>query len=195
MSISDSKDTQITKTAGGTIAPVEAEVVTQPIATPKPKEREIGHVSDYIKPSLIRYPMYTYQTGKQWFLSKTEKICVDAYLKTFNLNETMRALNAIRVAHGSSKTYDVRAIKRWLQRPHVADYIGKKLEAQGLVNWNKEEDWEAWGIKVQNGNLPATQVQVTVWKERGKAKGWYKESGPAVQNNMQINFVQSDGKA
>ena len=127
-------------------------------------------------------------------MSKTEQIVVDAYLKTSNLMETTRALNQIRAAHGSTKFYDVRAIKRWLQKPHVADYIGQKLEAQGLVNWNKEEDWEAWGIKVQNGQLAATQVQVTVWKERGKAKGWYKETGPAVQNNMQINFVQSDGK-
>lgn len=153
-------------------------------------------INKFIKPELIRYPMYDYQTGKQWFLSKTEQIVVDAYLETNNVSEACRALNAIRGAHGSTKFYQVETVKRWLLKPHITSYIGEQQEARGIVNYFKtQEDWEAWGLKVQYGKISPTQVQVAVWKERGKAKGWYKESGPSVMNNMQINFTQSDGKS
>lgn len=150
---------------------------------------------DYIKPSLIKYPMYNYQTGTQFFLSKTERIVVDAYLKTNNETEACRTLNAIRSAHGSLKKYTPKAIRRWLQKPHVAAHIAQGFLDQGKVNWFDSAKWEAWGVDVMQGETLATQVQVAIWKEFGKAKGWYKDTGPQVMANMQINFVQSDGRA
>lgn len=151
-------------------------------------------IGEYIKPTLIKYPLYDYKTGTQFFLSKTEKIVVDAYLKTSNVAETCRALNAIRGAHGSTRFYRPEAVSRWLKKPHVASYLAQSFLDRGKVNWYDMAKWEAWGVDVLNGST-ATQVQVAIWKEFGKAKGWYKETGPNTQTNMQINFVQSDGKA
>lgn len=165
------------------------------ISTPKPAKEASRALSDYIKPSLIRYPMYDYQTGSQWFLSKTEQIVVDAYLETNNVTESCRALNAIRGAHGSTKFYTPNAVARWLKKPHVARYIANKFLDKGKVNWFDSAKWESWGVDVMQGAIAATQVQVVIWKEYGKAKGWYKDTGPQVQHNTQINFVQSDGKA
>lgn len=162
-----------------------------PIATPEAATA----ISEYIKPTMIRYPMYNWQTGTNFFLSKTEKIVVDAYLKTNNESEATRALNAIRGAHGSLKRSTVKAIRGWLKKPHVAQHIAEQYIAKGKVNWFDADKWEAWGVDVMHGKQLATQVQVAVWKEYGKSKGWYKDTGPQVMNNMQINFVQSDGKA
>lgn len=152
-------------------------------------------VGDYVKPSLIRYANYDYQTGTTFFLSKTQQIVVDAYLKTNNVAEACRALNAIRGAHGSTRMYTPNAVSRWLRKPLVARYIGEKFMDKGKVNWMNPEKWEAWGIDVMQGKIDATTVQAAVWKEYGKSKGWYKENQPVVQNNTQINFVQSDGRA
>lgn len=163
--------------------------------TGNPGKDPSNAIGDYIKPSLIRYPMYDYQTGKQWFLSKTEQIVVDAYLKVNNDAEACRALNAIRFAHGGQKLYSPGAVSRWLRKPHVAKYIAEKQLASGKVNWFKEPDWLAWGRDIMENKRIAGPTQVSVWKEYGKSQGWYKETGPSVQNNTQINFVQSDGKA
>lgn len=160
-----------------------------------PGKEASTEIAEYIKPTMIRYPMYDYQTGRQFFLSKTERIVVDAYLKTNNVAESCRALNAIRGAHGSTNDYDVRSVKRWLQKPHVASYIAQAMLDKGKVNWFDQHKWEAWGVDAMQGKGNLTQVQVAIWKEFGKAKGWYKESGPQVLNNTQINFVQSDGRA
>lgn len=166
-----------------------------PIAQ-KSKQEVSRQPSDYIKPELIRYPMYDYKTGTQFFLSKTEQIVVDAYLKTHSVSEACRTLNAIRTAHGSTKQFTPGAVNRWLQRPHVAQHIAQGFIDQGKVNWFDIAKWEAWGVDIMQGKIPATQVQVAVWKEFGKAKGWYKETGGnQMIGNMQINFVQSDGRA
>lgn len=188
--------------------PQPEETATMPVVAPEmpvipgipgnltnPTKDASWNPADYIPKTLIRYPMYEYKTGKQWFLSKTEKIVVDAYLKTNNITEACRTLNAIRSAHGSHKAYDVRSVKRWLQKPHVARHIAEGFMDQGKVNWFDAPKWESWGVDVLQGKIPATQVQVSVWKEYGKSKGWYKDTGPQVMNNTQINFVQSDGRA
>lgn len=179
------------------------ETPTMPIKQPEigqirrvdPKETTWAAPTDYIKPQMIRYPLYDYKTGTQFFLSKVEQIVADAYLETSNEAEACRALNAIRAAHGTAKRNTVNAIKRWLKKPHVASYIGEKFIDRGKVNWFDIAKWEAWGVDILHGKVPATQVQVAIWKEYGKAKGWYKDVGPQIQTNMQINFVQSDGKA
>jgi len=175
----------------GVVAPP---TTTPPVAAKSEPPKDFA-VREYVKPSLIRYPMYDYKTGNQFYLSKTEQIVVDAYLETFNETEATRALNAIRGAHGSFRKYSVNAVKRWLRKPHVASYIGQKFQDKGKVNWMDAPKWEAWGVDVMQGRVQATQVQVAVWREFGKSKGWYKETGPQVMNNTQINFVQSDGKA
>lgn len=152
-------------------------------------------ISEYIKPSLIRYPMYDYQTGRQWFLSKTERIVVDAYLKTNNETEACRSLNAIRQAHGSTKFFRVKAVSKWLKKPHVSKYIAEQQVAAGKVNWYDKEKWKSWNVDVMMGKIPATATMMMAWKEYGRSQGWYVDTGPQVQNNTQINFVQSDGKA
>lgn len=167
-----------------------------PLAPIKGTSREVSDSPrDYIKPTLIRYPLYDYQTGTQFFLSKQEQIIVDAYLETHNESEACRVLNNIRGAHGSTKFYSPGTIKRWLKKPHVSRYLANALLDRGKVNWFTQDKWEAWNVDVLNGKLQITVVQASMWKEFGKQKGWYKDTGPAVMHNTQINFVQSDGKA
>lgn len=176
---------------------IEAEVVPVAPATPvaSSSRRQDVAVRDFIKPSLIRYPMYDYKTGLNWHLSKTEQIVVDSYLETSNVTEACRTLNAIYQSHGSTRRFTPNAVSRWLRKPHVARYIAEKFIDRGKVNWFDIAKWEAWGVDVLQGKPQITQVQVAIWKEYGKAKGWYKETGPSVMHNTQINFVQSDGKA
>lgn len=169
--------------------------VLEPRAPPATKKDASWAPGDYIKPTMIRYPMYEYKTGTTFYLSKTQQIVVDAYLKTHNVTEACRTLNAIRAAHGTAKRSSINAVSRWLRKPMVALYIANSEVDRGKVNWLDQPKWEAWGIDVMNNKILATQVQVVVWKEFGKAKGWYKETGPQNMTNMQINFVQSDGKA
>lgn len=176
------------------IIPANATKDAQKASVPaKTQASEI--VGDYIHPTLIRYANYDYQTGTTFFLSKTQQIVVDAYLKTNNIAEACRALNAIRGAHGSTRFYTPNAVARWLRKPLVARYIGEKFMAKGKVNWLTEDQWASWGTDAMYGKIQATTVQAAVWKEYGKMKGWYKENQPTIQNNTQINFVQSDGKA
>lgn len=175
------------------LIPVPA--TTLPIAKPAATKEAFPLVSDYVKARLIRYPMYNYQTGKQWYLSKTEKIVVDAYLKTNNETEATRVLNAIRGAHGSTKFFRVQAISKWLKKPHVSQYIAEQQVSAGKVNWYDKEKWFAYNVDVQQGKIPATATMMKAWESYGEAKGWYAEKGPSIQNNTQINFTQSDGKA
>ena len=151
--------------------------------------------ADYIKPSLIRYAQYEYKTGTTFFLSKTEQICVDAYLRTNNEAEAVRTLNAIYTAHGSPRRFGIKAVHRWLRKPHIARYIADKFISEGKVNWMDQKRWEAWGVDAMQGAMQPTQTQVAVWKEFGKARGWYAETGPTVMHNTQINFTQSTGQA
>lgn len=151
--------------------------------------------ADYIKPSLIRYANYDYQTGTTFFLSKTEQIVVDAYLKTNNEAEAVRTVNAIYTAHGSPRRFGIKAIHRWLQKPHIAQYIAKVWESEGKANYfKKEEDWYAYGMDVLMGKLVITQVQTKVWEVVGKSKGWSMPDQAATMNNVQINFTQSSGE-
>lgn len=165
-------------------------------ATGIPGKSEVSwEPKDYIKPSLIRYAQYEYQTGTTFFLSKTEQIVVDAYLKTHNEAEAVRAVQAIYVAHGSPRRFGIKAIHRWLQKPHIARYIADKYLDEGKVNWFDQKKWEAYGVDVMNGKFVVTQVQVAIWKEFGKAKGWFMPEGPSIQHNTMINFTQSSGQA
>lgn len=166
------------------------------LATPKATEASWAP-ADYIKPSLIRYANYDYQTGTTFFLSKTEQIVVDAYLKTHNEAEAVRTVNAIYTAHGSPRRFGLKAIHKWLQKPHVAKYIADKYLSDGKVNWFDEKKWQEYGIDVMQGGVrgrEVTQVQVAIWKEFGKAKGWFMPEGPTVQHNTMINFTQSSGE-
>lgn len=180
--------------------PVEIRAETPVLATPRPPSTPEAswEPRDYIKPSLIRYANYEYQTGTQFYLSKTQQIVVDAYLKTHNENEAVRTVNAIYGAHGSPRRFTIKAVHRWLQKPHVARYIADKYIDAGKVNWFTKEKWEAYGVDIMQGGIrgrEATQVQVVIWKEFGKMKGWYAaESGPSVMNNTIIQFTQSDGR-
>lgn len=176
--------------------PVSGSEVARP-ATPKPPATPEAswEPKDYIKPSLIRYAQYEYKTGTQFFLSKTEQIVVDAYLKTHNEVEAVRAVNAIYAAHGSPRHFGIKAIHKWLQKPHIAQYIAGKYLDEGKVNWFSQKKWESYGVDVMQGVIPATQVQVAIWKEFGKAKGWYAAEGPSIMNNTVIQFTQSSGQA
>lgn len=162
-----------------------------------PKQEASWAPVDYIKPSLIRYANYEYKTGTTFFLSKTEQIVVDAYLKTHNEKEAVRAVNAIYAAHGSPRKFSVKAIHHWLQKPHIASYIADKYIEEGKVNWFDEKKWQAYGIDVMQGGIrgrEVTQVQVAIWKEFGKARGWFAPEGPSILHNTQINFTQSSGE-
>ena len=165
-------------------------------ATPKPKELKDYPVQDYVKPSLIRYANYDYKNGTTFFLSKTEQIIVDAYLKTNNESEATRVVNQIYAAHGSARRFHLTTIHRWLRKPHIARYIADKLLDDGKVNWFDQKKWEAWGIDAMvSGTSQKTQTQVAIWKEFGKARGWYVAENPTIMNNTQINFTQSTGQA
>lgn len=160
-----------------------------------PKKASRGKtVDDHLQFKLIRYPKYEYQTGTTMFLSKRQRIVVDAYLKTGNEVETTRILNEIIDAHGGGHHYCKKAVHKWLQKPHVAQEIAREWMKHGKANWLDEPGWKAWGADVMNGVIKATTVMGSVWKEYGKSQGWYKEQAPSMQFNQQINFVQSDGK-
>lgn len=178
------------------------EVSTIPVQRPEPAlpaTKPVTDVSwepkDYIKPSLIRYPQYEYRTGTQFFLSKTEQIVVDSYTRTNNEAESVRTVNAIYAAHGSPRRFTIKAIHRWLQKPHIAKYIADQWSDKGKVNWLTEEKWLAWGIDGMMGDKPLRSTQVAIWERYGKAKGWQAPEGPSIQHNTMINFTQSGGQA
>lgn len=172
--------------------PQEAKALSTPGAPPLP---DVKMVDKYIKPSLIRYPTYSYKTGTQFFLSKREQIVVDAYLKTNSEAEATRVLNALYEKHGSYRVVSADTVNRWLKRKHVAAHIADKWLDQGKVNWMDQPKWEAWGVDVMQGVIKATVVMSTVWREFGKAKGWYADANTSHQYNTQINFLQSSGAA
>lgn len=184
----------------GQISPIKPEIVVNTPPTPPAPEKEANmamEVHKRIKPSMIRYPLYEYQTGSMFYLSKRETIAADAFLKTNNVTEATRVLNEIGRAHGSKKTFSASVISRWLKKPHVARHIAREQVKRGKVNWYDELQWKAWGADVMEGKMIANSVQAIVWKEYGKSQGWYKE--PAASTNalvgVQINFSQQDGRA
>lgn len=180
----------------------QIQAITPEVVSPAPKQeiapkREEVNYEEYIKPSLIRIPHFSYETGSTIHLSKKETIVVGAYLKTNNVHAAVRALNEMYRKHGSHTRFSANAVTAWLKKPHVAQHVARKLQDLGKVNWMDQPKWEAWGVDVMEGRIGPTQVQAVIWREFGKAKGWYKEGASTGFNaqNMQINFVQSDGKA
>lgn len=160
-----------------------------------PRADMVSEVEKTVNFSLIDYPVYQYETGSTMFLSKRQRIVVDAYLKTGNEAEAARVLNEIGSRHGHFHKYSTKAISAWLRKPHVALYVAQKWVDQGKENWMDKPKWKAWGVDVLEGKKKATMAMVAIWKEFGKSQGWYEEKNPASVYNTQYNFLQANGKA
>lgn len=172
---------------------VKTDTVTQAPVKPPIAEMEVSS-EKYIKPSLIRYPVYQYETGKQMFLSKKERIVADAYIRTGSVAEARRVINDLLAKHGSHKAHCLEAIRNWLQKPHVAQFIAGKWLDEGRVNWFDKPKWEAWGVDIMQGKNRVHQTQVAVWERYGKAKGWFVEQGSGGATfNQVIQIRQADG--
>jgi len=149
-----------------------------------------GRVSPYAE----RFPVMSYDTGELRYISKREKVLIDAWIATNgNYGECKRLLEEAGW-RGGKKPIASRTIVLFLQRPQIVKYIVEKQKERALAEGYDEVRWKAEGIRYKNGDLKTNGMTFFYWKELGRALGFYKQAdNNAPMFNQQINFVQADG--
>lgn len=126
----------------------------------------------------------------KYVLSMREKFLVKLRLEGKNYAEIAREYERV---YGKSVKWG--SIKLWLNREHVREEILKELKKRSKVDNFDERLWKMIGVEVIEGEREMVGMQAFVWKEMGKASGFYEEDkvlGGVL--DVSINFKQGDGR-
>ena len=117
-------------------------------------------------------------------LNRTESALVDIHCSTMNVRATKNWFNRL---FGKNASLDV--VKRHLEKVHVQGTISRLMEIRGF----DREHWKELGLKAMRFN---ERIDKDIWKELGKAEGFYREAGNGSQTviNNQIMFTQANGE-
>lgn len=126
------------------------------------------------------------------WLSKRETFLAEAFLETRNY---YRAAGMLRTKYPGTKTTDCVA-KNWLNKPHIQNYLTKRVRQLGICNGMTKERWISEAIQFRDGTKQANSVTVMMHTLIGKALGYLLENKNNFSaENMQINFTQADGRS
>lgn len=131
---------------------------------------------------------YDYEHGREMFLSKRERILLDAWLLSHNYFECVRRLKEETGVEISPMT-----AMRWLKRPHVVARLNKEMKAKAEANNLTRDEWLAQGVRMQREDGKVGFHKLVAWKELGRACGFYEESN-LINNQVSISFTQADGR-
>lgn len=133
-------------------------------------------------------PVYAWKTNQAFFLSWKQKKVADVWLKTRNLQSCVKALEKAGIKRTRL------SIQKWLEKPHIRQYVAEKFEEQGMAaGWSKEK-WLAMMTEHFQGLRRLKGSDLYAMKLIASIKGWNEAEAQASIVN-QINFVQANGKS
>lgn len=142
-----------------------------------------------VKGSKDNYSFYDYKRGVVMQLSKRERVLADTWKRTFSYAECVRVLKDEIGVEISPMT-----AMRWLKRPHVVSWMQEEMRQEAMARGYTRARWVSEGIEMKDMEGKVGFHKLLAWKELGRACGFYEEN-IVNQNNVQINFTQSDGRA
>lgn len=176
------------------------ELVIRPITAPAVRDASGSQKDDshrtVFTPIIIDYAKKTNVN-----LSLKEKLACDTYVKTQSWSACAKA---IRDQYGIPTKPET--VKRWVERNlHVQGYLARKLLDVGYFNnWTRERwiravEAHAQGMEImefEDGQVFKFDKGAHFrLKLLGDALGYTQEQAKAgLQNNIQINFTQADGR-
>ena len=153
---------------------------------------EIAKVEQVVtKPVLDKkiFPYYSFVVNKMCFLRYYERLIAETFISTFNyvacVDNCFRELK---------KVVTLKKVRAVLKKDEVRRYMYEKMEENGVSNsWTKEK----WVKMISDhifGKKKMEESEMYGMKLIGDMMGW-KDNMGAINNNIQINFTQSDGTA
>ena len=96
------------------------------------KENRVGLLNKEASKRTVA-PIYVWRTGRTFYLSKKERCVADTFLETRSYAECSREL----LKMGVRKNW--LTCRRWLERPHIKEYMAEQFEERGMAaGWSKE---------------------------------------------------------
>ena len=139
----------------------------------------------------IRFPAIK-PTGELFYLSRREKLVVEAYISTGgSIRECRRQL----MEKYPGRPYTLDAIRKWVEKPHVKGYLLQRIGDLAIYADMTKERYFRW---VADNARQDKAVRTTTYRFMvllGKVRGWLDEGGGGVSNNIQLNITQANGKA
>ena len=135
------------------------------------------------------YSSYDYKRGVVIQLSKRERVLADSWKRSFNYYECVRVLK-----DELGVVIDPMTARRWLGRVHVQDWMKEEMRQEAMSRGLTRAKWVADGLEFQGMEGRVGFHKLVAWKELGRACGFYEENS-LMQNNVQINITQADGRA
>lgn len=121
-------------------------------------------------------------------LSEREKLVADTFIKTRNIAACRRECKKRYWKEPNFTT-----IKKWLERPHVEQYLTQRWRELGYTNGYTKERWKMELIQYKEGVKKANSATMFCMKLLGLALGIGKEQVNVMQANQVIQFTQGDG--
>lgn len=128
-------------------------------------------------------------------LNKLERVIAEAYGKTLSVKAVIEKVTEMFPARRKPQvTY--RFIRHKLEKSHVRAAYQEILRDNTIVYKElTEEKWLAMGAEMMMRTPFGLKVDKFIWKEYGKAKGWYKEGeGQGTQIINAIHVTQANGE-
>ena len=133
--------------------------------------------------------IYVWKMGRGFQLSKREWCIAETFLKVRNYRECMMVVNK-----ECNSDLSISTVRRWLERPHIKEWLGEQMEERGLMagwtegRWLKVVTDHIKGVKrLMVGDLYAMNL---IAKVRG-----FEGGSSLISNNVQINFTQKNGES
>ena len=96
------------------------------------KENRVGLLNKEASKRTVA-PIYVWRTGRTFYLSKKERCVADTFLETRSYAECSREL----LKMGVRKNW--LTCRRWLERPHIKEYMAEQFEERGMAaGWSRE---------------------------------------------------------
>lgn len=133
-------------------------------------------------------PQYIWKSGKTFFLSRKEKVVADCFIMTRSIKEC-----CLKLHKECGKVVGVGAVRRWLERGHMKEYMAEQMEERGMTaGWTKER-WVAVMTRHLKGEVRLANGDLYGMSLIAKVKGF---EVPDVKDmgNLQINITQSNGR-
>lgn len=133
-----------------------------------------------------QFPIYSWSLGKQFSLSKTQKVCADTFIKERDFHKCIKTLK-----QAVNKDFSVHGIRNILGHPEVSEYVTEGLKVSGLYEGITKE---ALVVELMSSGAKMKPAEFFAKKEVAKIKGFYGPGGNLNANHIEISFTQSNGE-
>lgn len=127
--------------------------------------------------------VYTWKHGRSMYLSAREHLIAEEFLSSRSFASCVRKLKSEMGYELSPMT-----IKRWLEKPHIKEWMGEQMEERGVyAGWTRER-WMLRLTKHMQGVERLKNGDLYAMKLIAEYKGWKEVAD--VNTNVQINFTE-----